>query len=37
LQDHTHGDLHGEPYFDEDPYQEVGHAFEEHVSANTMS
>ncbi|KAL5605375.1 hypothetical protein FOVSG1_005522 [Fusarium oxysporum f. sp. vasinfectum] len=31
LQDHTHGDLHGEPYFDEDPYQEVGHAFEEHV------
>ncbi|KAF4956171.1 hypothetical protein FGADI_3982 [Fusarium gaditjirri] len=30
-QDRKHGDLHGEPYFDEDPYQEVGHAFEEHV------
>lgn len=34
---HKHGDLHGEPYYDDNPHQEVGHVFEEHVSANTVS
>ncbi|KAG4254153.1 hypothetical protein FPRO04_06512 [Fusarium proliferatum] len=28
---HKHGDLHGEPYYDDNPHQEVGHVFEEHV------
>ncbi|KAF5620473.1 hypothetical protein F52700_11201 [Fusarium sp. NRRL 52700] len=31
MYDHRHRDLHGEPYYDEDPHQEAGHAFEEHV------
>ncbi|KAF5987780.1 hypothetical protein FCOIX_834 [Fusarium coicis] len=31
MYDHRHNDLHGEPYYDEDPHQEVGHVFEETV------
>ncbi|KAG5777483.1 hypothetical protein H9Q73_008844 [Fusarium xylarioides] len=31
MYDHRHKDLHGEPYYDEDPHQEVGHVFEEQV------
>jgi hypothetical protein len=36
MYDHRHKDLHGEPYYDEDPHQEVGHVFEETVSASTV-
>ncbi|KAF5533762.1 hypothetical protein FMEXI_11647 [Fusarium mexicanum] len=31
MYDRKHRDLHGEPYYDEDPTQEVGHVFEECV------
>ncbi|KAF9769901.1 hypothetical protein IL306_012608, partial [Fusarium sp. DS 682] len=31
IRDLKHGDFHEEPYFENDPYSEVGHAFESHV------